>query len=109
MSVGNRLRESRKAQGLTQLDLQKISGVKQGTIGALERGFLKKSTFILQLADALAVDPQWLDTGEERQKEAAEITPLEREILKLLRVLDPEELRREVAYLQKQTQKEIKI
>ena len=109
MTVGDRLKKIRKEQGLTQLELQKLSGVKQGTIGAIERGFLKKSTFLLPLADALGIDPIWLDTGKQRQKEAGEVTALEREILKLLRGLDQEQLRREVAYLQKIAQKDLKI
>lgn len=109
MSLGKRLKKTRKAQGLTQADLSRISGIKQGTISAIEIGTLKKSTKIVIMADALGVDPIWLDTGKEREKEASEITTLEREILKLLRCLEPEELRREVAYLQKQAQKDIKI
>tara|TARA_B100000809_G_C14999330_1_gene480949 strand:- start:86 stop:250 length:165 start_codon:yes stop_codon:yes gene_type:complete len=51
MGVGNRLKKARKAQDLTQAELSRISGVKQGTISAIEIGTLKKSTFIVALAD----------------------------------------------------------
>ena len=109
MGVGNRLKKARKAQDLTQAELSRISGVKQGTISAIEIGTLKKSTFIVALADALGVDPIWLDTGKERVKEAGEITVLEREVLQLLRLLDADELRREIAYLQKVAIRKSKI
>ena len=109
MTVGKRLRAARRDQGLTQQQLASISKVKQGTISGIERGFLKKSTFLVALADALGIDPIWLDTGENRKKDAAELTAMEREIITLLRGLDQDELRREISYLQKISQKHLKI
>ena len=107
MNVGIRLKAARKQQGLTQAELSRISGVKQGTISAIETEVLKKSTFIVALADAMGVDPIWLNTGVERQKQAKELTAMEQDILRLLKSLDDDELRREIAYLQKVAQKHI--
>jgi|TARA_R110002074_G_scaffold213600_1_gene383342 transcriptional regulator with XRE-family HTH domain len=107
MTVGIRLKAARKQQGLTQAELSRISGVKQGTISAIETEVLKKSTFIVALADAMGVDPIWLNTGVERQKQAKELTAMEQDILRLLKSLDDDELRREIAYLQKVAQKHI--
>ena len=107
MTVGIRLNAARKQQGLTQAELSRISGVKQGTISAIETEVLKKSTFIVALADAMGVDPIWLNTGVERQKQAKELTAMEQDILRLLKSLDDDELRREIAYLQKVAQKHI--
>lgn len=107
MNVGIRLKAARKQQGLTQAELSRISSVKQGTISAIETEVLKKSTFIVALADAMGVDPIWLNTGVERQKQAKELTAMEQDILRLLKSLDDDELRREIAYLQKVAQKHI--
>tara|TARA_B110001450_G_C17286262_1_gene345559 strand:+ start:166 stop:489 length:324 start_codon:yes stop_codon:yes gene_type:complete len=107
MNVGIRLKAARKQQGLTQAELSRISGVKQGTISAIETEVLKKSTFIVALSDAMGVDPIWLNTGVERQKQAKELTAMEQDILRLLKSLDDDELRREIAYLQKVAQKHI--
>lgn len=82
MKYGERLRSARKHKGYSQTQLHKESGVGQGTISKIERGDQETSTFDIELADALDVDPRWLKTGDEkfapewlnvvREKESAE-------------------------------------
>ena len=63
MNYGKRLKQARKAKGLTQGELSEISGVKQGTISKIERGDQDSSGFDAVLANALDVDAFWLSTG----------------------------------------------
>lgn len=66
MEFGDRLRAAREAARLTQEELAKKSGVKQGTISKIERGDADSSTFTVQLAVACGVRPEWLamESGE---------------------------------------------
>ncbi len=57
--LGTRLKRARKAAGLTQKELEKISGVKQNIISKIELG-VEQSVYTLRLARALKVDPEWL-------------------------------------------------
>lgn len=61
---GNRLRQCRKAAGLTQTQLGERAGVKQGTISKIERGEQDESAKVPLLADVLGVSASWLATGE---------------------------------------------
>lgn len=64
MEFGERLKAAREAAGLTQEELAKKSGVKQGTISKIERGDSDSSTFTVQLAIACGVRPEWLAMSE---------------------------------------------
>lgn len=61
MPLSDRLKTLRKQAGLTQTQLEKLSGVSQSTISDLERGQLKSTTFIPELARALDKEPADLD------------------------------------------------
>ena len=101
MSVGQRLKEARKAANMTQVTLAQVSGVQQARITALETGVQEKSVFLPKLALALGADVSWLATGITQEERAIELTAVEQEILELLRKLSPEEHAREIAYMQK--------
>lgn len=63
-SLAYRLKLARDARGYTQGELAERAGVQQPYISKIERGAARKSTVILQLARALNVNPEWLDTGD---------------------------------------------
>lgn len=60
MKYGERLKKARKAAGLTQDGLSKLSRVPQGTISKIERGDQDSSTYDTVLADTLGVSAIWL-------------------------------------------------
>lgn len=61
-SLANRLKQARKAAGLTQAQLGEKIGVSQNAIQKIERG--GNTTHIVQLSEVLKVSPNWLQTGE---------------------------------------------
>jgi transcriptional regulator with XRE-family HTH domain len=63
MDYGGRLKHARKSRKLTQDELAAASGVKQALISRIERGDQKASTFDMDLALALKVNPVWLSRG----------------------------------------------
>tara|TARA_R110001592_G_scaffold66684_1_gene204862 strand:+ start:260 stop:589 length:330 start_codon:yes stop_codon:yes gene_type:complete len=101
MTIGIRLKEARKRAKLTQQALANLAGVTQARISSIEMNVQSTSSYVVELADALGVSPQWLKTGENRGDEDREFTPTEIKILSLLRQLEPEQHAREIAYLQK--------
>lgn len=66
MTLGQRLKASRKYAKLTQIQLQDKSGVPQQTISNIELEIQDKSTDIVPLAMACGVRPEWLaiESGE---------------------------------------------
>jgi len=62
--IGKRLREARKAKGLSQAELGEKSGLTQQAIGELEAGRARNSVHTVALARALDVSSTWLTTGE---------------------------------------------
>jgi transcriptional regulator with XRE-family HTH domain len=63
-SLAWRLRSARKARGWTQGELAKAAHLNnQSIIGMLESGARKSTTYIVQIAAALGVDPAWLQAG----------------------------------------------
>lgn len=66
MNFGERLRHAREQIAhLTQKELETASGVSQKTISKLELGNQEGSTYVVQLALACGVRPEWLAIGEE--------------------------------------------
>lgn len=63
-TVGSRLKKARKYAGLTQVELAKKSGSKQGVISDLESGRNESSTKLVEMAEAMGVSAKWLATGE---------------------------------------------
>lgn len=59
------LREARKRRGMTQEQLEAVSGVKQANISAIERGDVKDPNFstVMKLAAGLEMDPRALKFG----------------------------------------------
>jgi transcriptional regulator with XRE-family HTH domain len=66
VSFSKRLRESRIAAHLTQLQVADACGLTKGAVSAWEQGvtdsILAENLFCV--ADVLGVDPRWLATGE---------------------------------------------
>jgi SOS-response transcriptional repressor LexA len=62
-TLGENLKQIRKAKKMTQIQLAKKSGVKQSVISDLETGNAKSTGFILELANALGVTAEELKKG----------------------------------------------
>jgi transcriptional regulator with XRE-family HTH domain len=63
MSIGQRIKERRKAIGLTQSQLAAKVGMKQSSISELENGDSSSTTNVAKIAQALKVNALWLETG----------------------------------------------
>lgn len=63
MSIGQRIKESRKTAGLSQKDLAEKVGLTQPTLSDLENDMSKGSGKLASIAHALNVRPFWLETG----------------------------------------------
>ena len=61
-----RLRHARKMRGLTQVELARLSGLKQASLSDLERGESKsfRGSTLMSLAKSLNVSPEWLSHGK---------------------------------------------
>lgn len=64
MALGKRLKEARKAAGLSQSDLAELVGMTQAAVGALETRDSRQSSKAVELARALGVRLEWLISGE---------------------------------------------
>ncbi|HFW3114419.1 TPA: helix-turn-helix domain-containing protein [Salmonella enterica subsp. diarizonae serovar 61:r:-] len=62
-TLASRVKERRKALGLTQTTLAERAGMRQQSVQYLESGAAKGTSFILELARALECDPVWLKYG----------------------------------------------
>lgn len=79
MSLGVRLKQARQKKNLTQEELADLVGIKQQAVQRIEAGKVKSTSYIVQLAQALDVSPQWLALGEET---VAAPTPIPAPIVK---------------------------
>ena len=52
----DRVREYRKARGMTQNELAMRAGVDQGTVSNIERGYNSKTSVLLKIAEVLEVE-----------------------------------------------------
>jgi transcriptional regulator with XRE-family HTH domain len=85
-TLGKRLKFARKEKGLTQAELQKMSGVSQQMISLIESEKVESTTEVFNLSEALDVNPKWLATGNgEMKHQETELTREETLILKLFR------------------------
>lgn len=99
-TIGDRIKKTREARGLSQGQLAKLVGYKrQSSIGNIETGLQAGSTKIAQLAEALNVSATWLETGigdpdrrtpavkEAVAKYESEQTELEKRLLNAFKML----------------------
>lgn len=91
MGFGTRIRDLRKAHGLTQVQLSGLIGITQGSLSAIEKGNTKelRAQTILELARHLGTSPEWLKTGKGSPGEPVTPDPDEAEALHLFRALPP--------------------
>ena len=101
MTIGSRVQKARKNAGMTQEMLARLSGVPQARISALELNKNKKSSYLIQLSEALGVSPNWLETGIDYPSVEVEYTAMEKELLRLIKELSDEDRAREISYIQK--------
>ena len=89
MTFGGRVRDLRKAAGLTQHQLAKRAGIAQSTLGDIESGATKHSygPTAVRLAQALNVSPDWLSSGKGAIVRASGADPDEAEALHIYRAL----------------------
>ena len=82
MTLGDRIRERRKAKGWSQSQLSEESGISQQMLSKLERGVAFGTTEIVSLACALKVIPRWLESGEGSMTGQEELPPTARMVIK---------------------------
>ena len=63
MELKDRLRQARKAAGLTQEQLAERAGIKQASVSEIERGLTRTSGYLIKFAQICGVDPVWLAEG----------------------------------------------
>ena len=66
-TLGIRVRKARRDKKLSQKALAERVGIKQQAIQRIERGDVKNTSYIVQLAHILEVSPDWLANGKEWQ------------------------------------------
>lgn len=65
MTLGERLKYAReKIRNLKQKELEEISGVKQQIISRVEKGEIKRTKYLPELAKALKINLSWLLSGK---------------------------------------------
>lgn len=64
MFLGGRVKIAREKRGLTQAKLAELASTSQAVVSALEKRDSKTSEQLFELADALRVNPRWLQTGQ---------------------------------------------
>lgn len=83
MELKERLKSSRKHAGLTQAQVADTVGLTQATYSQLERGIVKSTSKIVEIANLLKVNPTWLATGEGSMENKPTIDELRNEIAKI--------------------------
>ena len=68
MSIGQRVREARKAVKMPQGKLGELIGMSQSAISELESGESAATSFTASIAAALGVSALWLETGRGPKK-----------------------------------------
>lgn len=64
MELKDRLKQARKQAGLTQNQVAEAASMTQATYSQLERGIVKSTGKVVEIAKKLKVDPNWLATGQ---------------------------------------------
>lgn len=68
MTLGERIREEREAQGISRVDLAKHAGIAVSTLSDLELGLSKGTTVLHKIAFKLGVSSHWLETGKGKKE-----------------------------------------
>lgn len=91
-TVGKRIRELRSARKLTQEQVAKAIGIKQGSFTQLETGKSKgpATSTLFRLARFFDVDPEWLMTGKGSQQQISSLSEQESELILLFRSVSQE-------------------
>lgn len=90
MTMGDRVRELRKGLNITHAELAKRVGVAPGTIGDIEQGTQRRSSYIDLLAKALNTTAAYLRDGKGSSPDAStfgEIDDRERSLIDKFRLL----------------------
>ncbi len=69
-TLAQRLKIAMESSGCTQIKLAELVGVTQGAIQKLVSGKAKSTRNLLDIAEALKVNPQWLNSGEGEMRPA---------------------------------------
>lgn len=91
-TVGDRLKKLRLARKLSQEQVAKAVGVKQGSYTQLERGVSKtpRSANLAKYARLYEVNPEWLMTGKGSQQPVEALGVEETDLVTIYRSLSPE-------------------
>lgn len=91
-TVGDRLKKLRLARKLSQEQVAKMVGVKQGSYTQLETGKTKtpRASNLTKYARLYEVDPEWLMTGKGIQQPIEALEPNEADLLLIFRDISPE-------------------
>lgn len=66
ISVGKRIKQKRKENGITQLQIQEQTSISSGNLSCIENGkYLPSSSALLELSKILKCSMEWLLTGEQ--------------------------------------------
>lgn len=83
-SLQERLKEARLKTNLSQDDVAKAVGMSQANYSDFEAGKQEGTTYIVEIADVLRVNPRWLVLGVADQSNPS-ISALELEIIDMFR------------------------
>jgi transcriptional regulator with XRE-family HTH domain len=95
MNLGERLKKAREHAGLTQKELEEKSGVLQQMISKIEKGRQDTSAYIVQLAVACGVRPEWLGMGQGEmaaaENDKSEMTYDIKQVISQMAAMEPAE------------------
>jgi len=72
MELKDRLKIARERAGLSQHELARQAGVRQQTIHKLEKGIIKRSSYLFKISQILGVQVEWLVNGVDQVTEPKE-------------------------------------
>lgn len=75
MTVGERIKDARKARQMSRPELARSAGVKYPTLAGLENDDQSSSTFLPDIAKALGVSLEWLRSGRGAMDRVQETPP----------------------------------
>lgn len=92
MELKDRLKLSRKNAGFTQIQVSEAVKMAQATYSQLERGIVKSTSKIVEIAQILNVNPNWLATGQGEMTAKPTIAELQAKINEMQGKVDGVEL-----------------